>query len=371
MKKELKIAVLPGDGIGPEVIDQAIKVLHGISDSFGHTFHFNKALIGADAIEKTGQPLPEDTIKICKEADAVLMGSIGDQQYKKYADKVRPEDGMLGLRKELKLYANIRPIKAYERLYHLSPLKNNRIKGVDLTIIRELTGGIYFGDHGRQENDTFAYDICSYYKHEIERVAHLAFLEARKRRNNVCLVDKANILESSRLWRETVTELHESEYSDVELDYLYVDHAAMQLITNPIRFDVILTSNIFGDILSDAGSVIAGSLGLLPSASIGGEYCLFEPVHGSYPEAVGKDIANPIGTILSAAMLLEYFKMDKEAQSVYDAVDYCMAKSILTNDLEPDVDYTCSQLGDVIQALVAEEEGINIKGLKESNSSII
>jgi len=370
-KKELNIAVLPGDGIGPEVMEQAVKVLQGISDSFGHTFNIETCLIGVDAIEKTGQPLPVATVESCKAADAILMGSIGDPEYKKYADKFRPEDGMLCLRKELKLFANLRPIKAYERLHHLSPLKNKRIRGVDLMIIRELTGGIYFGDHGRKESGTFAYDICSYYQHEIERVAHLAFKEARKRRNKVSLVDKANIMESSRLWRETVQKVHDASYQDVELDYLYVDNAAMQLITNPIRFDVLLTSNIFGDILSDEGSVIAGSLGLLPSASIGEKYCLFEPVHGSYPESAGKDIANPMGAILSTAMLLDYFDMHAEAKSVTDAVDYCIVKSILTNDLDPDVDYTCSQLGDVIQALVAEEEGINIKGLKESNSSII
>jgi len=371
MRKELTLAILAGDGIGPEVIDQALKVLQGVSDRFGHKFHFHHADIGACALDKTGEPLPDDTLDICKSADAILLGAIGDPKYADPTMKIRPEQGLLALRKELGLFTNIRPIKAYDRLLDLSPLKKKRIQGVDLTIFRELTGGIYFGDHGRKENDSFAYDVCSYYKHEIERIAKLAFEQARKRKNYVCLVDKANVLESSRLWRETVNQLHQDSYSDVKLEHLYIDNAAMQMITNPIRFDVILTSNLFGDILSDEGSVIAGSLGLLPSASIGDRYCLFEPVHGSYPEAAGKDIANPIAAILSAAMFLEHFNLIEESNAIHNAIDYCMAKSILTEDLDPDVDYTCSQLGDVIQALVSEEEGINTKGLKEGTSSII
>jgi len=371
MAKQLTIAVLPGDGIGPEVIEQALKVLDGVSDKYGHNFIYRKSLVGAAAIEQTGKPLPTETLENCLSADAVLLGSIGDPKYADPTLKVRPEQGLLALRKSLGIFTNIRPVKAYDRLLGLSPLKDKLVKDVDFTIFRELTGGIYFGEHGRKEEGRFAFDICSYYNHEIERIACLAFEEARKRKNYVCLVDKANVLESSRLWRETVYQLHKSTYSDVKLDALYIDNAAMQLITNPNRFDVILTANLFGDILSDEGSVIAGSLGLLPSASIGNSHCLFEPVHGSYPEAAGKDIANPIAAILSAAMLLEHFAMQEEADSIRNAVDYCMAKSILTEDCNPDVDYTCSQLGDVIQALVAEEEGINTKGLKEGSSSII
>ena len=371
MEKELTIAVLPGDGIGPEVIEQALKVLDGVCDRFGHKFTYLKSLIGAEAIDKTNDPLPKETIENCLAADAVLLGSIGDPKYSDPTLSIRPEQGLLALRKTLGIFTNIRPVKAYDRLLGLSPLKDSLVKGVDFTIFRELTGGIYFGEAGRKEEGRFAYDICSYYDHEIERIAVLAFEEARRRKNNVCLVDKANVLESSRLWRETVQRLHAKSYEDVKLDFLYIDNAAMQMITNPIRFDVILTSNLFGDILSDEGSVIAGSLGLLPSASIGNKHCLFEPVHGSYPEAAGKDIANPIAAILSASMLLEHFDMNEEAQSIRQAVDYCMAKSILTEDLNPDVDYTCSQLGDVIQALVSEEEGINTKGLKEGSSSII
>lgn len=371
MEKELTIAILPGDGIGPEVIEQAIKVLDGVSDRFGHKFTYRKSLIGAEAIDKANDPLPKSTIENCLSADAVLLGSIGDPKYSDPTLSVRPEQGLLALRKTLGVFTNIRPVKAYDRLLGLSPLKDKLVKGVDFTIFRELTSGIYFGETGRKEEGRFAYDICSYYDHEIDRIAALAFEEARKRKNNVCLVDKANVLESSRLWRETVQRLHQKSYSDVKLDFLYVDNAAMQMITNPIRFDVILTSNLFGDILSDEGSVIAGSLGLLPSASIGNKHCLFEPVHGSYPEAAGKDIANPIASILSVSMLLEHFEMTEEANTIRQAVDYCMAKSILTEDLNPDVDYTCSQLGDVIQALVSEEEGINTKGLKEGSSSII
>ena len=371
MAKNLTIAVLPGDGIGPEVIEQAIKVLDGVSDKYGHTFTYRKSLVGAAAIDKTGEPLPEDTLDNCMTADAVLLGAIGDQRFTDPTLAVRPEQGLLALRKTLGIFTNIRPVKAYDRLLGLSPLKDKLVKDVDFTIFRELTGGIYFGQNGRKEEGRYAFDICSYYDHEIERIASLAFEEARKRKNYVCLEDKANVLESSRLWRETVQKLHKDKYSDVKLDALYVDHAAMELITNPIRFDVILTSNLFGDILSDEGSVISGSLGLLPSASIGDKHCLFEPVHGSYPEAAGRDIANPIASILSVAMLLEHFGMQDEAKSIRQAIDYCMAKSILTEDCNPDVDYTCSQLGDVIQALVAEEEGINTKGLKEGSSSII
>lgn len=370
MKVTKNIAVLPGDGIGPEVVDQATKVLQGVADRFEHEFHFEFGLVGAAAIDKTGNPLPEETLALCKRSDAVLMGAIGDPRYADPTLDVRPEQGLLQLRKELGLFTNIRPVKAYPALMSLSPLKNSIIEGVDFVIFRELTGGIYFGEKGREDGGDTAYDICKYSKFEIDRVARLAFEESRARRKKLCLVDKANVLESSRLWRKCVDELHKN-YPDVELEHLYVDNAAMQIILNPKRFDVILTSNLFGDIISDEGSVIAGSLGLLPSASKGLKYSLFEPVHGSYPEAAGKDIANPLATILSAAMMLEHFELRKESECIYNAVDYCMEKSILTEDLEPNVNYSCSQLGDVMQALVLDDEGINMKRLSEGNSIII
>lgn len=370
MGKSLHIAVLPGDGIGPEVTEQAVKALKGIEERYKHNFTFEHGFVGAIAIDKTGVPLPDETLALCKKADAVLLGAIGDPKYDDPTLSVRPEQGLLALRKELALFTNIRPIRAYDRLLHLSPLKEKRIKGVNFTIFRELTSGIYFGEKGRIEDRTEAYDECRYNQSEIERIAHLAFQEAQKRKKNVCLVDKANVLETSRLWRESVRKVHQ-EYSDVTLTALYVDNAAMQIITNPTRFDVILTSNLFGDIISDEASVIAGSLGLLPSASKGETHCLFEPVHGSYPEAAGRDIANPLAAILSTALLLDHFDLSEEAEAVYNAVDYCMSKSVLTEDLDPDVKYTCSQLGDVIQAVIAEGEALNTKHLKEGNSSII
>jgi len=324
---KLSIAVLPGDGIGPEVVEQAEKVLSAIADRFDHQFQFSQAHVGAIAIDQTGNPLPEDTLDLCKNSDAVLLGAIGRPDFNDPTKKVRPEQGLLRLRKELGLFTNIRPVKYYSRLAGLSPLKKELLEGTDLVIYRELTSGIYFGEKGRSTEGNSAYDICAYSKEEIQRIAHLAYQAAAKRRKTLCLVDKANVMETSRLWREEVSKIA-PEYPDVTTEYLYVDNAAMQLILNPSRFDVILTSNLFGDILSDEASIIAGSLGLLPSASIGSKYCLFEPVHGSYPEAAGQDIANPMATILSAAMLLEHFNLDKEAQLVYDTIDYCMKKSI-------------------------------------------
>lgn len=365
-----KIAVLAGDGIGPEVIDQAVKILVGIADRFGHEFEFRHGLIGAVAIDKTGSPLPQETIDLCKNSDAILLGAIGDPRYADPTLKVRPEQGLLAIRSELGLFTNIRPVKSYDKLIHLSPLKREIISNVDFVIYRELTSGIYFGESGRKDNGNEAYDICTYRRHEIERIAHLAFADAQKRRKKLCLVDKANVLESSRLWREVVQEIA-PQYADVAVDYLYVDNAAMQIILNPRRFDVMLTSNLFGDILSDEASVIAGSLGLLPSASKGNKYSLYEPVHGSYPEAAGKNIANPFATILSAAMMLEHFGLSKEAELVNTTIEYCMNKSILTEDLDPDVRYSCSQLGDVIQALIMEEDLMNIRSMKTGNSSII
>ena len=364
-----KIAVLPGDGIGPEVMAQGIKALKAIEDKYGHTFTIKESLIGGIAIDKTGNPLPQETLENALDADAVLLGAIGTPKYADPTLKVRPEQGLLGLRKALGLYANIRPVKAYDKLVGLSPIKNDRIKGADFVIYRELTGGIYFGENGRSEDGQNAYDTMHYHRTEIERIAHEAFKSAQNRRNELCLVDKANVLESSRFWRETV-DVVAKEYPDVSLTYLYVDNAAMQLILNPTRFDVMLTANLFGDILSDEASVIAGSLGLLPSASIGAKRCLFEPVHGSYPEGAGKDIANPSAMILSVAMMFDHFNMHQEARDIYDAIDTCMDKSIMTTDLNPEVSYSCSQFGDIVESIIQGEE-INIKSVKAGSYSII
>ena len=300
MKK--KITVIEGDGIGPEVTAQSVFVLNAIAKFFHHEFVYDYCLMGAVAIDKTGDPLPNKTIESCLESDAILFGAIGHPKYDNDPNaKVRPEQGLLKLRKTLQLYANIRPVTTYPTLQFLSPLKSKNIEDVDFVIFRELTGGIYFGDKELAEDGNWASDACVYSREEIERVAELAFKAAQQRKKHVTLVDKANVLETSRLWRKVVQEMA-SQYPDVKVDYLFVDNAAMQIILNPKQFDVILTENMFGDILSDEASVITGSLGLLPSASIGKGAALFEPIHGSYPQAAGKDIANPMGSILSAAM---------------------------------------------------------------------
>src|SRR5437773_7357425 len=303
------IVVIEGDGIGPEVTRQSLKVLNAVSDQYGHHFNYTYGLMGADAIDKTGNPLPDETIESCLNTDAILFGAIGHPKYDNDPSaKVRPEQGLLKLRKSLQLFANIRPITTYPSLHHLSPLKNKNLEDVDFIIFRELTGGIYFGKKELSEDGEQATDECIYTKAEIERVAHLAFQTALKpgRRKKLTLVDKANVLETSRLWRKTVQQVSK-QYSGVKVDFMFVDNAAMQIIQNPRQFDVILTENMFGDIISNEASVLSGSLGMLPSASVGTGTKLFEPIHGSYPQAAGKDIANPLGSILSAAMMLEYF----------------------------------------------------------------
>src|SRR3989304_9477077 len=303
MKKT--IAVLPGDGVGPEVIEQALLCLKKNADKFGHEFLFQYGLVGASAIDKTGTPLPNETLTLCKKSAAILFGAIGDPKYDNDPKaKVRPEQGLLKLRKSLNLYANMRPIKVYKELIDTSPLKKNRIENVDLVVVRELTGGIYFGEPRlRKEGGKKAIDTSIYTDKEIERVSKIAFELPVKRRKKVTSVDKANVLETSRLWRETVNKISKF-YPSVELIHMFVDNAAMQLIKNPQQFDVILTENMFGDILTDEASVIPGSIGLLPSASIGDKFSLFEPIHGSYHKNAGKNVANPIATILSAAMML-------------------------------------------------------------------
>ena len=346
MKK--KIAVILGDGIGPEVTEQSIKVLNIIAKQFKHEFSYEHALMGAIAIDKTGNPLPDETIKICLASDAILFGAIGDPKYDNDPTaKVRPEQGLLKLRKELQLFANIRPVKTYETLQHLTPLKPRILENVDFIIFRELTGGIYFGDKTLSADGTVATDNCSYSVAEIERIAHLAFQYAQKRKKKLTLVDKANVLETSRLWRKVVQKIA-GEYKEVTVDYLFVDNAAMQIILNPAQFDVVLTENLFGDIISDEASVLAGSLGMLPSASVGNTVALFEPIHGSYPQAKGKDIANPMGSILSAAMLLDHVGMQKEASIVREAVDWCLSNKFVSKDIDALNSYSTSAIGDLI-----------------------
>lgn len=342
------IALLPGDGIGPEVTTQSVKVLEAIGRRFGHEFHFHPAEVGAIAIDKSGNPLPQATLDTCLAADAILFGAIGDPKYDNDPNaKVRPEQGLLALRKSLGLFANIRPVTTYNKLLHLSPLKEDRVRGVDFVIYRELTGGIYFGEKGRSADGNQAYDTCTYSTFEIERIAKLAFEQARLRRKKVTLVDKANVLETSRLWRDRVKRFAQN-YPDVELDFLFVDNAAMQIIYYPAQFDVVLTENMFGDILSDEASMLVGSLGLLPSASVGAKTALFEPIHGSYPQAAGKDIANPIASILSAAMMIESFGMVEEAQLVRQSVENLLESGAGTQELKPQTVYGCRQVGDEI-----------------------
>lgn len=346
MKK--KIAVIEGDGIGPEVTRQSIRVLNTLAEAFGHEFEFTYCLMGAIAIDQTGDPLPNETIEVCLNSDAILFGAIGHPKYDNDPTaKVRPEQGLLKLRKSLQLFANIRPVTTYPALHFLSPLKPKNIDGVDFVIFRELTGGIYFGKKELNAEGTRASDDCVYTREEIERITHLAFQAAQKRRKKLTLVDKANVLETSRLWRKVVQEIA-ANYSDVAVDFLFVDNAAMQIILNPKQFDVILTENMFGDIISDEASVITGSLGLLPSASIGNGSALFEPIHGSYPQAAGKDIANPLGSILSAAMLLDHIGLAAEATLVREAVNWSLQNGFVTKDIDPVNFYFTSTIGELV-----------------------
>jgi len=352
-----KIATLPGDGIGPEVVDQAVKALNAIGKRFGHEFEFTFAWVGAIAIDKTGNPYPDETHELCLKSDAVLFGAIGDPKYDNDPKaKVRPEQGLLAMRKKLGLYANIRPVTTFESLLHKSPLKQEIIEGADFVVIRELTGGIYFGEpRGRSENGNTAFDTCVYTRDEVIRITKLAFEMAQKRRKKLTAVDKANVLATSRLWRETVQELA-SDYPDVELDYMFVDNAAMQLILNPAKFDVMVTENMFGDILTDEASVITGSLGMLPSASVGLHTSVFEPIHGSFPQGAGKNIANPIATILSAAMLLDSLQLFTEAALVRKAVAKSLEENYVTGDIATGKAYGTTQVGDRIAQIISEIE---------------
>ncbi|MFC0603526.1 3-isopropylmalate dehydrogenase [Winogradskyella pulchriflava] len=371
---KLNIAVLPGDGIGPEVTNQAVKALKAIASEFDHNFKFVYADVGAVAIDKQNNPLPDETLDLCKTSDAILFGSIGHPKYDNDPSaKVRPEQGLLKLRKELGLFANIRPVKAYETLLDKSPLKKNIIQGTDISIYRELTGGIYFGEKSLSEDGNVASDLCEYSREEIERIAHLAFKSAQSRKHKVTLVDKANVLESSRLWRRVVTEVAK-QYKDVTLDFLFVDNAAMQMILNPKQFDVILTENMFGDIISDEASVIGGSIGLLASASVGDKYAMFEPIHGSYPQATGKGIANPIASILSAAMLLVHFGLHTEAELIKIGVEKSLKLNISTPDINTKYDnITTSKVGDFIEDFInnPKDTNMNFTNIHLGQSTII
>lgn len=352
---EKKIAYLPGDGIGPEVSEQAKRAMEAVAAKFGHKFQFEEALVGAVAIDATGDPYPAATHEICQNADAILFGAIGHPKYDNDPSAaVRPEEGLLRMRKNLGLYCNIRPVKAFKILEDKAPLKNDRLDGADLVVFRELTSGLYFGNpRGRHEDGKSAFETCTYTEEEILRMAKPAFEAAKNRRNKVTLVDKANVLVTSRLWREVVTKFHKENFPEVELDFLFVDNAAMQMVLNPKQFDVILTENLFGDIISDLSSVIAGSLGLLASASVGGKVGLYEPIHGSYPQAAGKNIANPSAAIFSAAMLLETsFGLVEEATVIREAVNKALNEGVVTIDINPDNYVGTKEFGDYIVAQI-------------------
>ena len=334
---EYKLAVIPGDGIGPDVVEQTLLVLDKVGEKFGHTFHYQKVLAGGCAIDATGACLPQETIDVCKASDAVLLGAVGGWKWDTLPGDQRPERALLGLRKALGLFANLRPALLFEQLADASPLKPEILAGgLDIVVVRELTGGIYFGEKGFTDTDLgpAAYDVEQYAEEEVRRIAKVAFDMAMKRSKHVTSVDKANVLESSRLWRRVVAEVAQ-DYPEVTLDNLYVDNAAMQLVRNPRQFDVIVTSNIFGDILSDEASQITGSIGMLPSASLAkGNFGMYEPVHGSAPDIAGQDKANPMATILSAAMMLRYtFGLLQEADAVENAVKAVLDQGYRTPDL--------------------------------------
>jgi len=332
-----KITLLPGDGIGPEIVDATRQVLESIASKFGHSFTFSTHLIGGVAIDETGVPLPDDTIVACRSADAVLLGAVGGPKWDDPTATVRPEQGLLGMRKALKLFANVRPVKLYRGLEGASPLKPERLRGVDIVFIRELTGGIYFGQpKGKEVRNGLrtGFDTMVYDESEIRRIVELAFTVAQKRKKRVTSIDKANVLQTMQVWREVASEVGR-EHPDIRLEHQLVDSAAMRLVTEPSAFDVIVSGNMFGDILSDEGAVLTGSLGLLPSASLGeGKLGVYEPIHGSAPDIAGRGIANPLGTVLSAAMLLRHsLDLDAEAKAIEDAVQKVLDNGLRTADL--------------------------------------
>ena len=329
---DLKIAVLPGDGIGPEISEQGVAVMSAVCEKFGHNVSYEYALCGDSAIDAVGDPFPEKTFEICMNADAVLFSAVGDPKFDNDPTaKVRPEQGLLAMRKKLGLFANIRPIETFDCLIHNSPLKDEFVRGADFICIRELTGGMYFGEK-YQDNDK-AYDTNAYTRPEIERILEEAYKYAGRRRKHLTVVDKANVLASSRLWRQVAKEM-ESKYPEIETDYMFVDNAAMRMIQDPKFFDVMVTENTFGDILTDEGSCITGSMGLLPSASTGEHTPVFEPIHGSWPQAKGLNIANPLAQILSVAMLFEYFDLTAEGKLIREAVNASLDANVRTPEIQ-------------------------------------
>ena len=349
---KFNIALLPGDGIGPEVICQAVKSVEAVCKKFGHEVSWHFAYAGACAIDRYGDAFPEVTYKTCLEADAVLFGAVGDPKYDNDPTaKVRPEQGLLAMRKQLGLYSNLRPVETFKSLVHKSPLKEDLVDGADFLVIRELTGGMYFGEKGRLDGGDTAYDTDIYHRYEIERILRQAFEFAMRRRKHLTVVDKANVLESSRLWRQIAQEMA-PDYPEVNTDYMFVDNAAMKLITGPKFFDVIVTENTFGDILTDEASVVSGSMGLLASASIGDSTGVYEPIHGSWPQAAGQNIANPLAAILSAAMMFEYaFGLMEEGKAIRKAVAESLEFNVVTADLaEEGRAFSTSEVGDWVAA---------------------
>jgi 3-isopropylmalate dehydrogenase len=349
---KLKIAKLPGDGIGPEVVEQAVKVVDAVAARFGHEISYSFAKVGACAIDECGDPFPEETFKTCLESDAVLFGAVGDPRYDNDPTaKVRPEQGLLAMRKKLGLYANLRPVETFDSLGDKSTLKRELVEGVEFLCLRELTGGMYFGEKGRLDGGDTAFDTNIYHRYEVERILKLAYEYAMRRRRHVTVVDKANVLESSRLWRQVAREIAPL-YPEVTTDYMFVDNASMQIIRCPGFFDVLVTENTFGDILTDEASCITGSMGLLASASIGEHTGVYEPIHGSYPQAAGKNIANPLATILSAAMMFEYaFGLMDEGRAIRKAVAASIDNNIVTEDLAAGGKaYSTSEVGDWVAA---------------------
>lgn len=329
---KLNIAVLAGDGIGPEISAQGVAVMQAVCQKFGHEATFTPALVGAAAIDAVGAPFPEDTYEICKKADAVLFSSVGDPKFDNNPNaKVRPEQGLLAMRKKLGLFANIRPVQTFDCLIHKSPLKDELVRGADFVCIRELTGGMYFGE--KKEGNDYAYDTNAYSREEVERILKVAYAYAQRRRKHLTVVDKANVLASSRLWRKVAQEMAPN-YPDVTTDFMYVDNVSMRMIQEPTFFDVMVTENTFGDILTDEGSCITGSMGLLPSASTGESTPVFEPIHGSWPQAKGLNIANPLAQILSVAMLFEYFNLVEEGALVRKAVDASLDANVRTPEIQ-------------------------------------
>ena len=329
---KLKIAILPGDGIGPEIMKQGVAVLNAVAEKCGHEFTYEEALVGACSIEACGDPYPEATHQVCMNADAVLFAAVGDLKYDNNPTlKVRPETGLLAMRKKLGLFANVRPVATFDCLLHKSPLKEELLRGADFVVLRELTGGMYFGEK-YQDNDK-AYDTDVYTRPEIERILKVAFEMAMQRRKHLTVVDKANVLASSRLWRQIAKEM-EPQYPEVHTDYMFIDNASMRVLTEPRFFDVIVTENTFGDILTDETSCITGSMGLQPSSSLGEHTPLFEPVHGSWPQAAGQNLANPLAQILSAAMLLEHFGLKEEGALIRKAVDASLDANVRTPEIQ-------------------------------------